>query len=102
MNFRDKIEEMDRLYEKLLNIVIDKIYAASVKEYGSTSDVKERIERVTREAFGCGYWTENDYLHTLYGAISPDASFKDFEHYIGIEVDEIHDYFETTKLYAIE
>ena len=101
MSMRDKIEEMNRLYEKLLNTVIDKIYAISVKEYGSTSDVKERIERVTREAFGygCGYWTENDYLHTLYGVISPDASFKDFEHYIGIEVDEIHDYFETTKSY---
>lgn len=82
MNFRDKIEEMNRLYEKLLNTVIDKIYVISIKEYGSTSDVKERIERVTREAFGCGYWTENDYLHTLYGVICPNASFKDFEHYI--------------------
>lgn len=99
MSMRDKIEEMNRLYEKLLNTVIDKIYAASAKEYGSTSDVKERIKRVTHEAFGCGFWTENDYLHTLYGAICPNASFKDFEHYIGIEVDEIHDYFETTKSY---
>lgn len=99
MSMRDKIEEMDRLYEKLLNTVIDKIYSASVKEYGSTSDIKEKIERVTREAFGCGYWTENDYLHTLFGAICPNASFMDFEHYIGIEVEEIHDYFENTKSY---
>lgn len=97
MSLRDDIEKMNQLYQKLLDTVIEKIYDASVKEYNSNSDIKDRIYKVTHEAFGSGLWTENDYLHTLYGAICPNASFKDFEHYINIEVTEIHDYFETSK-----
>lgn len=96
MTLREQFEADCQRYDRFLNNVIAKIQTVA-KVFDSDRDVNQRIERITHEAFGSGLWTENDYLHTLYGAIAPNAAFLDFKHHIDCTVKEIHDYFEYHK-----
>lgn len=99
MNVREAFEKSYKKYDDFLNRIIIKIIQLCMNNgfiYSTHNSyrIKERIVFITHEAFGSALWTENDYLHALYGAIEYHGSFLDFKHFVDSNIEEIHNYFE--------